>query len=503
MAQTLQRSNWPLRVVLWLGVVGLGVAAIVTTADAALLPVLAGAAAVVAVSALLARPELGVLAFAVMLYANAPVNLGRLAGSPQALGIAVTLLLLVSVLVEVYVHRRGWVVDYGFMAILAFVGLALLSTVLSRHPGTSLGWTLTLVTEGALVYLLVINAVRRIDGLKRILWALLCVSALSSALSAYQDFTGSYEQTFLGLARRNTERGLGEGATSADGLIRERTSLHPVYRAHGPIGDPNRFGQALLVLMPFGLLFMKRSRRSRERWIAAALSGVVLVGMFLTYSRGTLVMLALCTFLMVLLGILRAREVALGVVAGVVLVAVAAPGTVKRLDSIRGVEGLMTAETDAEADGAIRGRTTEMLAALNAFRDHPVLGVGPGNYMPHYSVEYMANPEIAFRIRTTQRRAHSLYLELAAEMGVVGLLGFMAIPTWLGLRLWFLRRRWLHVDRERALLATAFLIALVAYFGTAIFLHLAFQRYYWLLLGLAGATVQLLSQRRNVARPLR
>jgi O-antigen ligase len=115
--------------------------------------------------------------------------------------------------------------------------------------------------------------------------------------------------------------------------------------------------------------------------------------------------------------------------------------------------------------------------------------------MPHYSVVYMADPEIAFRNRPTQRRAHSLYLEMAAETGVVGLIVFLAIPAWLAVRLWFLRRYWSHVNEERALLASAFLMALIGYFGTAVFLHLAYQRYYWLLLGLTGAAVHLLSQR--------
>ncbi len=494
MAQPMTRALGPLRFALWLAAAGLGAAAVWVTGEHALVPVFGAAAALLAVSALVSRPELGTLAFAALLYANVPVNIGRAVGNAEVLGIAVTALLALSVVVEVYVRRGGWVVDYAFVFLLGFLAVALLSALLSRYPKTSLQWTLTLVTEGALIYLLIINAVRHLATLRRVLWVLLCVCALTGALSAYQELTRTYDQSFMGFAQRKTERGLGDEHAD-DGLLRTRESLHPVYRAQGPLGDPNRYGQILIVMVPFGLMLAMRSRTWRARTLAAGLTAATLLGIFLTYSRGTMLILLIIPILMRMLGCLRTRHLALGAVVAVGLVAIVAPGTLKRVSSIAGVQALVSSQGDAEADGAIRGRTTAMLAALNAFRDHPVLGVGPGSYTPHYSVEYMANPEIAFRVRTTQRRAHSLYLEMAAETGLIGLLVFLSIPAWIALRLVFLRRTWLRRNPEHALWAGAFLVALFAYFGTAVFLHLAFQRYYWLLLGLSAAAVHVLSPR--------
>jgi len=495
LSRSLRSPGWPLRVGVVLGALGLGIATILVTGEQALLSVLGLSVALIALSTLVARPELGVLVFVALLYANAPVNLGRLAANAQVIGIAVTGLIAVSVLVEVYVRRQGWVFDYTFMGIVGFTAVALCSTLLSRYPQTSVAWTVTLLTEGVSVYLLVVNAVRRFSTLKRVIWVLLCVCAFTSALSAYQELTGSYTQDFYGLARRNMERGLGDRASEGDGLLRNRTALYSVYRAQGPIGDPNRFGQALIVVIPFGLLAAARARAASERLLAAALSAAILGGMFLTYSRSTMLMLGLVVVLMVLLDCLRVRHVVLAVLTTTLLVSVVAPGTVRRLSSIRGVEGILAADSETAADGAIRGRTTAMLAALNTFRDHPLFGVGPGSYTPHYSVDYMTDPEVAFRDRTTPRRAHSLYLELAAEVGIIGLLAFLAVPVWLAMRLWFLRRYWMPRDRERGMLAGAFLVALAAYFGTALFLHLSYQRYFWLLMGLAGAAVHLLSPR--------
>jgi hypothetical protein len=39
------------------------------------------------------------------------------------------------------------------------------------------------------------------------------------------------------------------------------------------------------------------------------------------------------------------------------------------------------------------------------------------------------------------------------------------------------------------MLASSFIFALVAYLTTAAFLHLSYQRYFWVLLGLANAVV--------------
>src|SRR5439155_1514577 len=94
-----------------------------------------------------------------------------------------------------------------------------------------------------------------------------------------------------------------------------------------------------------------------------------------------------------------------------------------------------------ETDGAIRGRMTEMMAALFVFLDHPVIGVGPGQYMPVYSQAYMNVPG-ALRHITVERRAHSMYFELAAENGMVGLGLFLAIVGLIQFRLWRAWRLW-------------------------------------------------------------
>jgi O-antigen ligase len=104
----------------------------------------------------------------------------------------------------------------------------------------------------------------------------------------------------------------------------------------------------------------------------------------------------------------------------------------------------------------------------------------------------MSLPEVSFRTLTTPRRAHSLYFEMAAELGALGLMAFLIIPALLARRLWKLRALAVRLAPHQARVATAFLLAMMAYFTTAFFLHLAFQPYYWFLMALCTAATHCL-----------
>ncbi len=55
------------------------------------------------------------------------------------------------------------------------------------------------------------------------------------------------------------------------------------------------------------------------------------------------------------------------------------------------------------------------------FRDHPIMGVGLANY-PEYYQQY--SRQLGVDDRSVQRGAHNLYLQIAAEQGLIGLFTF-------------------------------------------------------------------------------
>ena len=82
----------------------------------------------------------------------------------------------------------------------------------------------------------------------------------------------------------------------------------------------------------------------------------------------------------------------------------------------------------------------------------------------------------------------------------LGTISFFAILGVLLVRLDRARRRWRDENAERADLATAFELALVGWLITSVFLHLSYQRYLWILVALAAASLHVLRATDGVRR---
>jgi O-antigen ligase len=95
---------------------------------------------------------------------------------------------------------------------------------------------------------------------------------------------------------------------------------------------------------------------------------------------------------------------------------------------------------------------------------------------------------VGLRVLTTDRQAHNLYLGVAAETGALGEICFLLILYVTLRNLARVRKRLLESHPELANMATAFMLAIITYMTTGIFLHFAYLRYFWLFMALAGAT---------------
>ena len=150
-------------------------------------------------------------------------------------------------------------------------------------------------------------------------------------------------------------------------------------------------------------------------------------------------------------------------------------------------------------DSAADDRLDMMKCALLMFLDHPVFGVGYNNYEVHYR-----HYELRYHLKPKHQAysAHSLYLEIAAEQGLVGLTVF-------GYLLWMAVRSVLQARRtfreigmlEGRNIATAIGIGLFGYLVTATFLHNGYARYSYLILGMALALRPIAERERGTAPP--
>ena len=200
-------------------------------------------------------------------------------------------------------------------------------------------------------------------------------------------------------------------------------------RATGPLEDPNDLAYVLVSAVPLLIaLFARRTRPERTTTLprpAAALIGllvlVLVLGAAVTVSRGGFIAL---TVTLVWLGLRRAipgrvlAAAGAAVVLAAVVVAVAFPVLV----------GTALTQKDQVGGANVDDRALRWQVAATMLPEHPVLGVGPGGFRSNY-LGTSHNAELAEQTPV----AHNMYVEVAAELGLVGLAGFAAM---IGVGLW-------------------------------------------------------------------
>lgn len=426
--------------------------------------------------AVLGRPDLLIPVAFFVLFTNAAVIATHFHGAPAVFGVAPMVFLAVPALRDVVLRGHKIVVTPTLVWFFCFFTIQVVGAFLAVKPRLAVEGLVPWIVEGLVLYLLVTNAVRTPRQLRTAIWGLLMAGGFIGGISAYQQITGSFDSEFLGFAQ------VSDASFSADGV----EDLQP--RLAGQIGEKNRYAQVMAILLPLAVFqyWSERSRRLRVLALASLL--LTGIGFALAFSRGAAVGVGLAFLVLVAMGYVRWSHLVLVVLAALVI-GLVVPQYSARLESLVEVAKAITRPGGAgvgNTDGATRGRLTAMRSSALAFAEHPVVGVGPdmaGVHYRHYA------EIVGGRISRLERRAHSLYLGLAAEHGLLGLLAFGAIllTTFRGLNR--ARRRWRENRPDLEKMATGIEAALIAYLTNSIFLHFAFIRYFWLVMGLAGAAI--------------
>lgn len=422
-------------------------------------------------------PDLAAVVSIGLLYSNLPVVAVKFHGAPSFLPAASIALMIWPLVHRVLIQREPIRLLHSFPWIVMLVLVHGVGAVLSTDPSYSLSQFAAFLIEGVGVYLLVVNVVRT----RKV--ALLCFLAFSvcailmGSIPMIQQATGTLDFDYGGLAQ------LDGVFTTEDMEAGEDVTQR---RSSGTIGEQNRYAQFMLMLVPICMALLSQPR---PRWIQALGAigcACAFAGFSLAFSRGAAIGLVATMAIAVMLGLVTKTQLKFLALFGL-LACLALPNYVERVSSVVGLGGI-TAQTPGgivESDGAVRGRLTEMLGAILAFRDQPLFGVGPGMFQKH-SQAY--GQIIGLRPLPEGRQAHSLPLDIAAENGILGLISMTMV---FAVVLQALFRAKTHAgtsgDRLGASLSTAMFVTLTLYLTTSAFLHLSYIRYVWMVIGLSEA----------------
>jgi len=186
------------------------------------------------------------------------------------------------------------------------------------------------------------------------------------------------------------------------------------YVVGGPPGSfiegNNELAFALIMTFPLMRYLQLQASRRYVRiglWVAMALSAVSIVG---SYSRGAFLAGGAMVFLLAW----RSRRRA----AMIIAIALLIPSLFvfmpekwhERMESIR----------NYQEDASAMGRINAWRFAWNLAQDHPILGGGANVFTPQLFYRYAPKPE-------NFHDAHSIYFEMLAEQGFVGLALFLGV----------------------------------------------------------------------------
>ena len=250
-------------------------------------------------------------------------------------------------------------------------------------------------------------------------------------------------------------------------------------RATGTIGDPNELAAALVVGLAIATAFaVNRHIAAPLRWLSAFSGTLCLAGILVSLSRGGLIGLAGALVVAVVMGgRWRARMLA---VCGAL--AALAVGYFAFVASVPAQERVLNVSS-----GGGSGRLDLWTVGLRMIEAHPVQGVGSGQFATS-SVHYLLKPGVIERgdlILSTPKVAHNTYLNVVAELGIVGGVLFAAILVFCAACMIGAVRRFQRDGDERLeILARGLVVGLGGYLVTLMFISENYKKLLWILLAL-------------------
>jgi O-antigen ligase len=288
---------------------------------------------------------------------------------------------------------------------------------------------------------------------------------------------------------------IGSVVSAAYGLVTAAPNAGSgeIERLAGTVGDPNLLASVLVVGMILGVaVALTLPRGSIARLTAATGALLCLLGVVDTFSRGGLLSLAMA----LIVAPFFARRKAAAICGG--LIVVIAIATYFLAFAPQDARDRLSAENGGS------GRTDIWTVGWRMVEAHPVVGVGAGNF-PSASVHYVLEPGTLNNKRDLINEpavAHNMYLQVLAELGVIGLAMFVAILTAsVGAAIAAFRRFKRLGDQPMAILASAIAISLASILGSYYFLSEEYSKQMWLLLAFGPALLAIARARERREDP--
>ena len=404
---------------------------------------LAAIGAVIAATLVLISPEFGVLAIITLLPFAPTMGL-----------VAAVLYTSLCLLLKVMCGKRSIKFDLLDWTVLAFMILMFFGGVVAVS-GASLKPMLVYVAF-MLGYFLVVNLIRSREWLARCVIGVIASCTLVSVYGLFQNFFGVGDTTWQDVDMFSSIKG----------------------RVVSTFENPNVLAEYLIMILPLILAAFIITKSSRTR-LLTAFCGVCAVGCLIyTWSRGAWLGFMFGVIIFMLMYSKKTLAAMLFCLLAVPFLPFVLPESItQRFLSIGNL-----------GDSSTSYRVYIWKGVLSMLRDFFVTGIGIGN--DSFKLVY---PAYALSGIETAPHSHNLYLQITVELGIFGLIVFIAL-----LFIWAQSCLTLHATEKRGtkLLGAALFCGLLAVLvqGMTDYIWYNYRVFlmFWLLLGLSAAVRKVL-----------
>lgn len=202
------------------------------------------------------------------------------------------------------------------------------------------------------------------------------------------------------------------------------TSLYAVYqglsgisRANGFYGHPMTLGGWLCIFMPLLLIeFFEKRLLDKYYWLSGIAFCVCSAGLVFNGTRGAWLAVAIvCTGLIIYYMFKSKSNLAVGIIF-IALISALLVNNSKFMHRLDTIDDFTKYQSNTE-------RILIWQSAWNMFKDHPILGVGLGQYTVNYQQKYIS-PQAK---EPNLGHAHNNFMQMLAENGIVGFAGFIVM----------------------------------------------------------------------------
>jgi putative inorganic carbon (HCO3(-)) transporter len=361
----------------------------------------------------------------------------------------------------------GFRINVETMALIVFAGVMLATAPFSIWPGGVISEVMNTYLKIVIVFVLMMNVLTTTERLERLMWLIVVCTGIIAALSVW-----------------NYVRGVN--------LVEGGRLAGPV---GGIFGNPNDLAMNMTSLLPAAIVIALSGRQPAGKRLVALLTAALMVATIIfTQSRGGALGIVAALGAIAVLGRWMRRGV------GTITIVAVLVATPFLSDSFWArMVSIVDEESDKQFTGSREARRLVMLEGIDAFLEHPLTGVGVGQFKNY-------NPS---ERKERWRETHNVLIQVAAETGFFGLLAFSfliiaaaaaAISTQRRVRRAL--RRGATRDEERDDEARALgehtlglSAGLIGWFVCAMFLSIAYNWTFYYLLALVVAARELARDR--------